>query len=146
MTSGKEKQRVMGDGARLKEVLKEKNTNVRRLAAETGISATTLYSAIKKDTNIKMYNGIRIASALRVPLSSICSEVPPESNAYGVAEKALQPKKESNALADVYLEMLLEQIAYLYTLMRIYGKIDEEKEPITTAVANALVLGYARLS
>lgn len=45
----------MGDGARLKEVLKEKNTNVRRLAAETGISATTLYSAIKKDTNIKMY-------------------------------------------------------------------------------------------
>ena len=54
-----------------------------------------------------MYNGIRIASALRIPLSSICSEVPPESNDYGVAEKALQPKKESNALADVYLEMLL---------------------------------------
>jgi len=50
------------------------------------------------------------------------------------------------SLADVYLEMLLEQIAYLYTLMRIYGKIDEEKEPITTAVANALVLVYARLS
>jgi len=37
-----------------------------------------------------------------------------------------------------YREMLLEQIAYLDTVLRVYGKIDEEKEPITTAAAKAL--------
>lgn len=42
--------------------------------------------------------------------------------------------------------MLLEQIAYLDTALRVYGKIDEEKEPIKAAAANALELAFARLS
>ncbi len=61
-------------------------------------------------------------------------------------EETLQSQKESNALADAYREMLLEQIAYLDTVLRVYGKIDEEKEPITTAAAKALEQTYARLS
>lgn len=33
----------MGDGAKLKQILKEKNTNVRRLALAIGASPTTLW-------------------------------------------------------------------------------------------------------
>ena len=43
----------MGDGKKLKEYLDEKGTNVRRIAKETGISDTTLYTLIQKDSNIR---------------------------------------------------------------------------------------------
>ena len=43
----------MGDGKKLKEILDSKNTNVRQIAKATGISATTLYSIIQKDSNIR---------------------------------------------------------------------------------------------
>ena len=43
----------MGDGSKLKEYLDVKGTNVRRIAKATGISATTLYSIIQKDSNIR---------------------------------------------------------------------------------------------
>ena len=39
----------MGDGKKLKEILDEKGTNVRKISKATGISATTLYSIIQKD-------------------------------------------------------------------------------------------------
>ena len=40
----------MGDGKNLKKYLDEKGTNVRKIAKATGISATTLYSIIQKDS------------------------------------------------------------------------------------------------
>ena len=43
----------MGDGKNLKKYLDEKGTNVRKIAKATGISATTLYSIIQKDSNIR---------------------------------------------------------------------------------------------
>lgn len=43
----------MGDGKKLKELLDRKGTNVRQIAKATGTSATTLYSIIQKDSNIK---------------------------------------------------------------------------------------------
>ena len=64
----------MGDGKRLKELIDQKGTSVRKLAKETGISATTLYSIIQKDTKISLDNGIRIAATLNMPLQSVCSE------------------------------------------------------------------------
>ena len=39
----------MGDGKKLKEHIDNKGTNVRKIAKETGISATTLYTIIQKD-------------------------------------------------------------------------------------------------
>ncbi len=36
----------MGDGKKLKEFIDSKGTNVRKIAKETGISATTLYTII----------------------------------------------------------------------------------------------------
>ena len=56
----------MGDGKKLKEYLDEKGTNVRRIAKETGISATTLYTIIQKDSNIRFDFALRLANALDI--------------------------------------------------------------------------------
>ena len=49
----------MGDGKNLKKYLDEKGTNVRKIAKATGISATTLYSIIQKDSNIRFDFALR---------------------------------------------------------------------------------------
>ena len=43
----------MGDGKKLKQYIDEKGTNVRKIAKATGISPTTLYTIIQKDSNIR---------------------------------------------------------------------------------------------
>jgi transcriptional regulator with XRE-family HTH domain len=65
----------MGDGKKLKEYLDEKGTNVRRIAKETGISATTLYTIIQKDSNIRFDFALRLANALDIDVNEICSQV-----------------------------------------------------------------------
>ena len=52
----------MGDGKNLKKYLDEKSTNVRKIAKATGISATTLYSIIQKDSNIRFDFALRLAN------------------------------------------------------------------------------------
>jgi len=66
----------MGDGKRLKEIIDEKGTNVRRVAKETGISATTLYSIIQKDSHIRFDNALRLANTLGIDVNEICSANP----------------------------------------------------------------------
>ncbi len=56
----------MGDGKKLKEILDSKNTNVRQIAKATGISATTLYSIIQKDSNIRFDFALRLANELEI--------------------------------------------------------------------------------
>lgn len=63
----------MGDGKKLKECLKNKGTNVRRIAKAAGIPATTLYSIIQKDSNIRIEYALLLASALGVDIHEICS-------------------------------------------------------------------------
>lgn len=58
----------MGDGKKLKEYLDEKGTNVRRIAKETGISATTLYTIIQKDSNIRFDFALRLLKTLSIHL------------------------------------------------------------------------------
>ena len=78
----------MGDGKKLKEYLDEKGTNVRRIAKETGISATTLYTIIQKDSNIRFDFALRLANALDIDVNEICS-ASPFSGVYGVAVAGL---------------------------------------------------------
>lgn len=66
----------MGDGQRLKQILKEKNTNVRQVSVQTGISATTLYSAIQNDSSIRFDNALRLANVLGVDPMDICAAAP----------------------------------------------------------------------
>ena len=66
----------MGDGKKLKEHIDNKGTNVRKIAKETGISATTLYTIIQKDTNIRFDFALRLANALEIDVNEICSASP----------------------------------------------------------------------
>ena len=63
----------MGDGKKLKEILDSKGTNVRQIAKATGISATTLYSIIQKDSNIRFDFALRLANELEIDVNAICS-------------------------------------------------------------------------
>ena len=63
----------MGDGKKLKEILDSKGTNVRQIAKATGISATTLYSIIQKDSNIRFDFALRLANELEIDVNEICS-------------------------------------------------------------------------
>ena len=66
----------MGDGKKLKEHIDNKGINVRKIAKETGISATTLYTIIQKDTNIRFDFALRLANALEIDVNEICSASP----------------------------------------------------------------------
>lgn len=66
----------MGDGKKLKEILDSKGTNVRQIAKATGISATTLYSIIQKDSNIRFDFALRLANELEIDVNEICSASP----------------------------------------------------------------------
>ena len=66
----------MGDGKKLKEILDIKGTNVRQIAKATGISATTLYSIIQKDSNIRFDFALRLANELEIDVNEICSASP----------------------------------------------------------------------
>lgn len=62
----------MGDGANLKRILKENNTNVRKVAIATGICPTTLYSIIQKDSRIRLDTAILLADELGIEVEEIC--------------------------------------------------------------------------
>ena len=61
----------MGDGKNLKKYLDEKGTNVRKIAKATGISATTLYSIIQKDSNIRFDFALRLANELQIDVNAV---------------------------------------------------------------------------
>ena len=63
----------MGDGQRLKAILREKGTNVRQVAKKAEVSPTTLYTIIQKDTDVKLDLGLRLATVLGVSVSDISS-------------------------------------------------------------------------
>lgn len=64
----------MGAGKILKEMLDSKHTNVRWIAKATGISATTIYSIIQRDSNIRLDYALRIANSLEINPVVICPE------------------------------------------------------------------------
>lgn len=66
----------MGDGQNLKKILDQKNMSVRTIAKKTGISPTTLYSMIQKDTNLRFDYALRIANELEIDVNDICEASP----------------------------------------------------------------------
>ena len=59
----------MSIGSKLKELIKERKTNVNKLAERAGVAPTTLYSIINRDnTKADIDVLIRIASILDVPV------------------------------------------------------------------------------
>ena len=129
----------MGDGKRLKELIDRKGITVRKLARETGISATTLYSIIQKDTRIRLDNGIKIAATLNVPLPSVCGEeVMLGLEVIGKGKL----RYDANIIAEEYRmsrlkeacrTAILAQLDLIDGLLRAYGTLDEKRKADTIA-------------
>ena len=138
----------MGDGKRLKELIDQKGTSVRKLAEETGISATTLYSIIQKDTRIRLDNGIKIAATLNMPLQSVCSEERmPGLEVIGKGKlrydgRAITDEYRMDCLKEACKTTILAQLDLIDGLLRTYGILDEEKK--TDAKAFSVSLGLLR--
>lgn len=109
----------MGDGRRLKEILDEKGTNVRQLAFKTGISQSTLYSTIQKDSFIRFDNALRIANVLGIDPYEICTAVPFSGE---ISEDELYPtiKDRLGILDNNRVKVYVN--SSLLPLLKLYGK------------------------
>lgn len=110
----------MGDGINLKEALESKGTNVRKIAKATGISPTTLYSIIQKDSKIRFDFALRLANELEIDVNKICSLSPfsdkiTEEEIYPTLPDGLNSALDGNRVK-TYLKNSL------YPLMNLFGK------------------------
>ena len=108
----------MGDGKKLKEILESKGTNVRQIAKATGISATTLYSVIQKDSNIRFDFALRLANELEIDVNEICSNSPvsvviTEEEIYPTLPDGLDGALDGN-LVKTYLKNSMYPLLYLF--------------------------------
>lgn len=110
----------MGDGKNLKEHIDKNGTNVRKIAKETGISATTLYTIIQKDSNIRFDFALRLANALDIDVNEICTASPFSGS---ILEEEIYPTLPSGlngALDSSRVRVYLKNS--LYPLMHLFGK------------------------
>lgn len=109
----------MGDGKRLKEIVDEKGTNIRKLAKASGINASTLYAIVQKDSNIRFDFALRLANELDVDVHEICSASPFSG---AITEDEIYPTfKETKGLLDTS-RVRTYQKGSLFPLMELYGK------------------------
>lgn len=66
----------MGYGINLKNAIEAKGMTVKAFARGVGISSTTLYSCIKRDTALRYDHALRVASALDIDVNEICRSNP----------------------------------------------------------------------
>ena len=110
----------MGDGKKLKEILDSKGTNVRQIAKTTGISATTLYSIIQKDSNIRFDFALRLANELEIDVNEICSASPfsgaiTEEEIYPTLPNGLNGALDGNRVKTYLKNSTRIQILFLLT-------------------------------
>ena len=137
----------MGDGKKLKEILDSKGTNVRQIAKATGISATTLYSIIQKDSNIRFDFALRLANELEIDVNEICSASPfsgaiTEEEIYPTLPNGLNGALDGNRVK-TYLKNSMYPLMYLFgknnmpdvdNLLTSFYQLDDEarKEVVET--------------
>lgn len=109
----------MGDGKRLKEIVDEKNTNIRQLAKASGINASTLYAIVQKDSNIRFDYALRLANELDIDVNEICSASPFSG---AITEDEIYPNiKDTKGLLDASRVRTYLKFSLL-PLMNLYGK------------------------
>lgn len=110
----------MGDGKKLKEYIDKNRTNVRKIAKENSISATTLYTIIQKDSNIRFDFALRLANALDIDVNEICSASPFSG---AITEEEIYPTLPSdlNGALDSSRVKTYSKNS-LYPLMHLFGK------------------------
>lgn len=114
----------MGYGKNLENEIKIRNLTVKKVADKTGISPTTLYSAIQRDSPVSYSNAIKIYRVLHpvIDMRSICKDVPADdktlprtslSEYLKVGEKMkLARKKAKLKLSDVASNLNLSTQRY----------------------------------
>lgn len=110
----------MGDGKKLKEILDSKSTNVRKVAKATGISATTLYSIIQKDSTIRFDFALQLANELNIDVNEICSASPFSGEIKADEIYPALPEGLNGALNGNRVKTYLKNS--LYPLMYLFGK------------------------
>lgn len=119
----KERDKSMGDGKRLKEILDNKGKSVRWLARETTISPTTLYSIIQKDTGIRYDFALRIANVLDIEVSDICSDSGMKNEDWSEENKIVLPELPKGLGSILDGNRVKRYLKYtLYPLMEMFGK------------------------
>lgn len=106
----------VGDGKKLKEILDSKCTNVRQIAKATRISATTLYSIIQKNSNIRFDFALRLANELEINMNDPWYE----TNAYS-SSATLQSKM--NTISSAYSELSKSRSEYVQFYMKNHEQI-----------------------
>lgn len=106
----------IGDGKKLKEILDSKCTNVRQIAKATRISATTLYSIIQKNSNIRFDFALRLANELEINMNNPWYE----TNAYS-SSATLQSKM--NTISSAYSELSKSRSEYVQFYMKNHEQI-----------------------
>lgn len=106
----------IGDGKKLKEILDSKCTNVRQIAKATRISATTLYSIIQKNSNIRFDFALRLANELEINMNDPWYE----TNAYS-SSATLQSKM--NTISSAYSELIKSRSEYVQFYMKNHEQI-----------------------
>lgn len=106
----------IGDGKKLKEILDSKCTNVRQIAKATRISATTLYSIIQKNSNIRFNFALRLANELEINMNDPWYE----TNAYS-SSATLQSKM--NTISSAYSELSKSRSEYVQFYMKNHEQI-----------------------
>ncbi len=109
----------MGDGKRLKEIIENKGTSVRKVAKEAGISPTTLYTAIQKDSNIRFDFGLQLANVLNVNVNEICSTSPLSNQMLPIDEILNSSSSINETIKDNRLKLYIKDS--LYPLISEFG-------------------------
>lgn len=119
--------RYMGDGKKLREILDEQGKSVRWLARETNINSSTLFSIIRKDTFIRYDFAIKIANALNIDASSICSDEEFFEESWNDENQIELPR--TREISDVVFDNKCKRYIKntLYPLMSLYGKESMQK-------------------
>lgn len=117
----------MGNGKRLKEILDEKGKSVRWLAKESTISPTTLYTIIQNDSSIRYDFALKIAYALDIEPSEICSD------------PLVQPTNKNKYKQNRTIE---HEYGYIIFENRIEDYIEESISPYLELLGNKLIPSF----
>lgn len=110
----------MGDGKRLKEILDQKGINIRTLGKLTGIPASTIYTLVQRDSNLRFDYALRIANELEIDPTEICS-ASPFSGELKEDDVYLTIKDSKGVLDKSRVKTYLK--GSLLPLMELYGKV-----------------------
>ena len=122
----------MGYGKNLKDALDAKNMSVKELARRAGISPTTLYSVIKRDSAVRFDHALRIAGVLGIDVDLIC-----KNNPYQEETTEVLPEIE-NRLGKVLMLVDYEDMPKVDELVADFIQMDDEGRKLLFGMLESL--------